>query len=214
MKSQLTKLFSLIALSTLLFSCTSETKPKVNTKEDVAKSCYPNNDRPTQAISYQEMASMFNEYDNGQKNVLDEYITKKTNGRDSVATISQFFSIEELKQYIAYIEKLSDEKEIDLTGIRIFTAAYPSDYKKEEYRNRVSFILAPTTNIGENKNVAYEPLKSGIKKPVSMQSVLNKYASATTRNVDRASVFPFNLRQNDDDSSALNRGNIDPPKNN
>ena len=213
MKLQLTKLCFLFSLPILIFSCKSESNPKINAEENVNSSCYPNSDRPTQAISYQEMASMFKEYDNGQKNVLDEYITKKSKGKDTVATISQFFSIDELKQYIAYVEKLSKEKEIELTGIKIFTAAYPSDYKIKEYQNRVSFILAPTTNIGDKKNIAYEPLKSGIKKPVSMQSILNKYASETTRNVNRASIFSLNLRQ-EDPSSGLNRGELGPPHDN
>ena len=92
-------------------------------------------------------------------------------------------------------------------------AAYPSDYKIKEYQNRISFILAPTTNIGDKKNIAYEPLKSGIKKPVSMQSILNKYASETTRNVNRASIFSLNLRQ-EDPSSGLNRGELGPPHDN
>jgi hypothetical protein len=210
MKSKLTKLCFLFSFLLLIFSCKTKSSHS-ETKEDT--SCYPNDKRPAQAITYKEMASMFKEYDNGQKVVLDEYINKKTEGRDKVATISQFFTLSELKQYIAYVEKLSKEKEIDLTGIRIFTAAYPSDYEKKEYRNRVSFILAPTTNIGENKNVAYEPLKSGLKKPVSMQSILNKYADETTKNVNRASIFSLNLRQ-DEESSALNRGHVAPPKQN
>jgi hypothetical protein len=157
------------------------------------------------------MASMFKEYDNGQRVVLNNYITKKTKGRDSIATISQFFSLSQLKQYIAYIERLSKEKEIELTGVRIFTAAYPSDYEKKEYRNRVSFILTPTTDIGDKKNVAYEPLRSEMKKPVPMHNVLHEYADKTTRTVNRASVFSLNLLPPDIDSSALNRGSLTPP---
>lgn len=194
-----------IGLITLLFffvSCKSEPKKQVNQPKQ-------NSDRPAQAITYPEMASMFKTYDNGQRIALNDYITKKTGGKDSVATISQFFSLSELKQYIAYIEKLSEEKEIDLTGITIFTSAYPEDYKIKEYQNRMSFILAPTTLIN-GKNVAYEPLKSEIKKPVSMKSVLDKYADETTRSVNRASVFSFATYQNDL-SSALNRGEVNPP---
>lgn len=208
MKSKLTKLLFLFTLTIFIFSCKSECNHSTNVNE----SCYPNDDRPSQAISYQDMAAMFKEYDNGQKNVLDEYISKKTKGRDSVATISQFFSLSELKQYIAYIEKLSKEKDIPLTGVKIFTSAYPSDYKIKEYQNRVSFILAPTTTINGKENVAYEPLQSGVKKPVSMQSILDKYADETTRSVNRAAIFSLNMRQSDP-SSALNRGEIDPQSN-
>ena len=205
MRNIFSKFIILIFFLIFFFSC----KTGLNQDKKVSKQ---NSERPTQAITYPEMAAMFKEYDTGQRIVLDEYITKKTGGKDSVATISQFFSLSELKQYIAYIERLSKEKEIDLTGIKIFTSAYPSDYKIKEYQNRVSFILAPTTNIGEQKNVAYEPLKSDLKKPVSMKSILDKYSEETTRGVNRASFLSLNLQQ-DEQSSALNRGSINPPFN-
>ncbi len=207
MKSLQIKLSFLFTFMFLIVSCN-----QVKSKADPDHlSCYPNNKRPSQAITYKEMASMFKEYDNGQKKVLDEYITKKSDGKQKVATISEFFRIDELKQYIAYIEKLSKEKDIKLTGVKIFTAAYPSDYDIKEYRNRVSFILMPTTNIGDDKNVAYEPLKSAKGMPVTMQSILTKYADETTKKVNRASMLSLRLKQDDDDdSSALNRGSLHP----
>lgn len=203
MKFLNTKYLVLFTFSFLLFSCGNECKHDVKTLKK------ENSSRPSQAITYEEMASMFKEYDNGQRIVLNDYITKKSNGKDSVATISQFFSISELNQYLAYIERLSAEKEIPLTGIKIFTSAYPSDYKITEYQNRICFILAPTTTI-KGRNVAYEPLQSGIKSPVSMQSILDKYADPTTRSVNRASIFSFNMMAGDN-SSGLNRGSIGPP---
>jgi hypothetical protein len=204
MKIKLTKFIAFLALSILFFSCKSELKNDDPIKE------IQNSERPVQAITYPEMASMFKEYDNGQRIVLDEYITKKSEGKDTIETISQFYSLSEIKQYIAYIERLSKEKEIDLTGIRIFSSAYPSDYKIKEYQNRMCFILAPTANIGDQKNIAYEPLQSGMSKPVPMMSILNKYADETTRTVNRASLISFKIVPNDS-SSALNRGPIGPP---
>lgn len=204
MKIKLTKLIAFFAVSILFLSCKSDLKHDDPIKDD------QNSSRPIQAITYPEMASMFKEYDNGQRIVLDDYITKKSEGKDTIATISQFFSLSEIKQYIAYIERLSKEKEIELTGIRIFTSAYPSDYKIEEYQNRMCFILAPTANIGDQKNIAYEPLESGMSKPVPMMSVLNKYADETTRTVNRASLFSLNMARSDS-SSALNRGELNPP---
>ncbi|PQJ77222.1 hypothetical protein [Polaribacter glomeratus] len=204
MKTKITKFILLFTASLFFISCKSDCNHEKELKET------QNSERPSQAITYPEMASMFKEYDNGQRVVLNEYISKKSEGKDSVETISQFYSLSEIKQYIAYIERLSKEKEIDLTGIRIFTSAYPSDYKIKEYQNRVCFILAPTTNIGDKKNIAYEPLESDVKKPVSMKSILDKYADVTTRSVNRAAIFSFNIIANDN-SSALNRGNIYPP---
>ncbi|MFY9242985.1 MAG: hypothetical protein WAO74_08160 [Polaribacter sp.] len=199
MKSLIFKLFTFLVVSSLILSCASESNNQV--KKASSK-------RPTQAITYPEMAAMFKEYDNGQKKVLDGYIKKKSKGKDTIATISEFFTIEELEQYLSYVKRLSAEKEINLTGIKIFTSAYPSDYKIPEYRNRVTFMLAPTAKI-KGKNVAYEPLKSTMRKPVSMQSVLNEYADETTKKVNRASIFSFQIGS--DDSSVLNRGTLNPP---
>ncbi len=72
--------------------------------------------------------------------------------------------------------------------------------------------MAPTTNIGEQKNVAYEPLKSDLKKPVSMKSILDKYSEEAKRGANRASFLSLHLQQ-DIQSSALNRGSINPPFN-
>jgi hypothetical protein len=193
-------LLILLFISSII-SCTSKT-----TTESIDKT---NSKRPSQAITYKEMASMFKAYDKGQRKVLNKFIKKKSKGKDTIATLSEFFTISELKQYIAYVERLSAEKEIELTGIRIFTSAYPSNYKIPEYRNRVTFMLAPTAKIN-GRDVAYEPLKSGIKKPVSMMSVLRKYADSTTIKVNRASLFPM-LGDEDEESSGMNRGQIDPP---
>lgn len=201
----LLKRLSIVFLSIFIFSsCTT------HKQEDGMIKIIKSTKRPSQVITYPEMAAMFKEYDNGQKRVLDNYIAKKSRGKDSTATISEFFSIEELDQYLNYIKRLSAEKEIELTGIKIFTTAYPADYKIPEYRNRVTFMIAPTAKI-KGRNVAYEPLKSSTGKPVSMQSVLNRYADSVTKGVNRASFFDIALQGDDDDSSALNRGNIEPP---
>lgn len=194
--------FVFILFTFLIISCQNEKPSDCLEKE--------NSKRPAQAINYEEAASMFKTYDNGQKKVLDEYIIKRSRGKDSVSTVSIFFEIDELKQYIAYIERLSKEKEIELTGIRIFNAAYPADYEKEEYQNRTTTILFPTTNIGDKKNIAYEPLESGIKKPISMQSILKHYMNNKVEEVNEAS-FLFNLQGGGRKSSGLNRGVGAPP---
>lgn len=193
--------FVFILFTFLIISCQNEKPSDCLEKE--------NSNRPSQAITYKEMAKMFKAYDNGQKKELNKYIKKKSKGRDSVATISQFYSIEELKQYIAYIERLSNEKEIPLTGIKIFTSAYPSNYSKKEYQNRISFILAPTTEI-KGKQVAYEPLQSSKGKPVTMMSILHKYDSLAKNKGKDSLVFVLKNGK-EDESSALNRGTGTPP---
>ena len=52
-----------------------------------------------------EMASMFDQYDTGQKIVLDTYRAEYTkNPKDTIESYSQFYDLDQLKQYIAYID--------------------------------------------------------------------------------------------------------------
>ncbi|QOD60158.1 hypothetical protein H9I45_12515 [Polaribacter haliotis] len=188
----------------VLFSC-DPVKPKD------CNSCYNNNERPSTALTYQEMASMFEEYDNNQKKVLDE-------NAGGVETISMHYTIEQLKQYIAYIERLSKEKDIPLEGIRIFSAAYPANYKDEKLQKKQTLILSPTTTIKGKKNVAYEPLYSDNGNPVAMQEFLNKFTNENTRKVSRASILPNIFARlsppQDLESSSANRSNVYPPYHN
>lgn len=170
--------------------------------------CYENDKRPSNAISYKEMATMFEHYDGNQKKALDANLGKEE-------TVSSHYTIEDLKQYIAYVERLSKEKNIPLTGIRIFSAAYPENYKIKEYQKRQTLIFAPTTTIKGKKGVAYEPLHSKRGAPISMKEFLDRFSNENTRKVNRASILPnpFATSNLDDDllSSAANRGQISPP---
>ena len=171
-----------------------------------------NDSRPDQAITYKEMASMFNAYDTGQKKVLDEYRGKLTQGKDPVETISHFYDLQDLKQYIAYLEKLSKKKNIELTGIRIFSAAYPKNHIKKELQGRHTLVFMPTAKIDGDREVAYEPLYSKKGNPIKFTEFLHKFSSKETKQVVRASLFP--LKTIDDEfllSSGANKLKPSPP---
>ncbi|QTD39349.1 hypothetical protein JL193_11060 [Polaribacter batillariae] len=171
-----------------------------------------NNSRPSNTITYKEMAGMFHQYDVGQKKVLDAYRAKFTGDKtDTVESISHFYEINQLKQYIAYIEKLSKEKDIALTGVRIFSAAYPKNYEDKSLRGRHSLIFMPTAKIN-GKHVAYEPLYSKKGNPVVFTEFLNKFSSEETKQVMRASFLPlFSAQEDDLESSGANRLKPSPP---
>jgi hypothetical protein len=87
MKTRLNRYIIFFTLIIFLFPCKSKSN------EEVKLNDIQNSERPSQAITYPEMASMFKGYDNGQRIVLNNYITNKTEGKDSIETISQFFSL-------------------------------------------------------------------------------------------------------------------------
>ena len=196
----------LFVFSFLIFgfvSCNSECSHKDN---------IANSSRPSQAITYQEMATMFNAYDTGQKKVLDEYRKKLTQGKDSIESVSHFYNLKDLKQYIAYLERLSKEKSIELTGIRIFSAAYPKNHIKKELQGRHTLVFMPTAKIDGDREVAYEPLYSKKGNPIKFTEFLHKFSSKETKQVVRASLFP--LKTIDDEfllSSGANKLKPSPP---
>jgi len=193
-------------LCALLFvSCKESTKDCPPKCEDL--SCYSNNNRPDIAITYEEMAAMFETYDKGAKKVLNAYTKKESKGKDSISTISNWYKLDDLKQYIAYLEKISKEKNIKLTGIKIYPASYPKHYKKKEYAGRQTLIFTPTTTINGRDDVAFEPLYSEEGNPVSIDVFLNQVRNGK---VNEASFLPT-LRSQSLESSAANRGQINPP---
>ncbi|ARV16135.1 hypothetical protein [Polaribacter sp. SA4-12] len=175
--------FSILFISLFIFSCKTECNHEDHKIND---------SRPSNAISYQEMASMFNQYDIGQKKVLDKYRGEFTKDpKDAIESISHFYELNDLKQYIAYLEKLSKEKEIKLTGIRIFSAAYPREHSDRSLRGRHTLVFMPTAKIGDKYDVAFEPLYSEKGQPIQFTEFLDKYSGKETKQVNRASFIPF-----------------------
>ena len=207
MKIQLTKLLFLVSLSLTIVSC----KTECNHAETAADktSCYPNNTKPPQVITYEEMTDMMDAYDKGAKKEMDKYIKKESGGKDTISTDYNWYKLEDLKQYIAYIEKISKEKEIPVTGFRIYPTQYPKKYSDKKLRNRSTLIFTPTTTIGGKHDVAFEPLYSEKGKPVEVTKFLEQ---ARAKKVYEGAVFPLSLRTQDGlESSSANRIRTIPP---
>ena len=205
MKLQLTKLFSLLTILLFAYSC----KTECNHTDDGNESCYPNNEKPSQVITYNDMADMMDAYDNGAKKELNKYINKKSKGKDSISTEYNWYNIDDLKQYIAYIERISKEKNIPVTGFRIYPTQYPKNYKIEKYQNRSTLIFTPTTKINGKIDVAFEPLYSEKGKPVEISQFLEQVRA--NKNVQKSGFLSFSTTIQDLESSSANRIQIVPP---
>jgi len=203
------KLLLIFLSVTITWTSCDKVEKEMNSKNEMMISSA----RPSNAITYKEMASMFHEYDTGQKIVLDKYRENYTgDSNDATETISHFYELNQLKQYIKYLEKISKEKEITLTGLRIFSAAYPKNYSDKSLRGRHTLVFMPTTKIGDKNNVAFEPLYSKNNDPIKFTKFLHKFSSKETQSVTRASIIPFFQGGLEDmDSSGTNRLEINPP---
>ena len=200
MKSITQKILLLLCFTIALSACNTE-----NSKCEQV-----DNSRPSNAITYKEMASMFSEYDNGQKKVLDTYRKELIGAKDSVESVSHFYEIKQLKQYIAYLERISKEKDIELTGVRIFSAAYPKNHANRKLRGRQTLVFMPTAEINGYKGVAFEPLYSEKGKPVKFTQFLNKFSSEESKKIMRASLF-YTQKNDDLESSGTNKLDPTPP---
>lgn len=185
-----------------LSSCTEQTKVS-------DPDCYPNSKRPSQAITYEEMDAMMETYDKGAKKELDKYMKKISGGKDSISTNYNWYKLDDLKQYIAYIERISKEKDIKVTGFRIYPTSYPKNYSIEDLQGRQTLIFTPTTKIGDKDDVAFEPLYSEKGKPVEIDKFL---ARVRAKKMDTSSILSKSLKIKDGlESSSANRIKTTPP---
>lgn len=58
--------------------------------------------------------------------------------------LSSWFSIDELKEFIATVEQEGKDKGVTVNGIRIYFGAYPKDDKKPKKDNLSTVFLVPT----------------------------------------------------------------------
>ena len=205
MKLKFTKLLMLLIFSIVAFSCIKESTNKETLNEDL--SCYPNSNRPSQVITYEEMADMMQTFDKGPKKELNKYLKKVTAGKDSVSTVYNWYKLEDLKQYIAYIERISKEKDIPVTGFRIYPSTYPENYSNKKLRNLQTLIFTPTTKLGDKDDVAFEPLYSEKGKPAEINQFLDQVRN---KKLNKGSELKANS-QDSLMSSSANRMRPTPP---
>ncbi len=173
---------------------------------------YKDNGRPSNAIKYNEIVKMLEAYDETRKEVL-----KKSLGFEDTRVNS--YPIEQLKDYLGYIEGLCAEKEIELTGINIISAAYPKNYSKSKEAGYQSLIFMPTTTIDGESYVTFDPLKSKKGHPVTFKSILASKGynwtydrSKVAKEEQKAGVITLpNMQGGFDDSSGSNKLGTSPP---
>ncbi|SNR14309.1 hypothetical protein [Tenacibaculum jejuense] len=123
-------------------------------------------ERPWNMISYKGMIERLEDYDKTRKPILEQALGYED------ARIN-FYSIETLENYIAYVKQLSKEKGIEFTGINFVSGAYPKDanYGTPGYQH---IMFMPTTNIS-GKNIGFDPSLSTENKVVTIKEVLASY---------------------------------------
>lgn len=154
-------------------------------------------------LTYKKIVSMLAQYNTQTAGVLQASIGKQD-------VTNSYMSLDKFKSYLTYVESLSNEKNIPLTGFNVVFGAYPQDYNlKPEQRNYMSILLMPVTSI-KGENVMFDPLHSEIENPMLTVDMLAKYGYHFDASLeDRLKFVP--TRFSDDPSSSGNRANTTPP---
>ncbi|TYQ00100.1 hypothetical protein C7447_101709 [Tenacibaculum adriaticum] len=166
--NQLVVMLSIVMIG-FLSSCKQDCEkcPKVFTPPE-GTYCYEYVGRPPTTLKYKKIVKMLRQYDKTRKRILKR-------GLGFEDTRVNFYTFQELKDYFAYIEKLSIEKEIPITGVSFISAAYPKNYKPDTIQsNYQTLIYIPTTDI-DGKNVAIDLVQSKKDSIVTFKEMLVKY---------------------------------------
>ena len=88
-------------------------------------------------ITPQEAKELNQSFIETRSKAIDKAIGKKD-------AISSWYSLDELKEYIAYVEKEGKDKGITVNGLRVYFGAYSKNDKNPDKKNLSTVFFAPT----------------------------------------------------------------------
>lgn len=155
------KFLVVATLATMIFTSCSQDSLDEASKEVEAKIS-----RPYNALNYKELVPMLEHYDETRKPVLEKAL-----GHED--TRMNYFSIETIENYLAYVKALSKEKGIKITGINFVSASYPEN-TTHGVPNYQTMVFMPTTEIN-GENINFDPVQSSKENIVTVKQMLGNY---------------------------------------
>jgi hypothetical protein len=76
---------------------------------------------------------------------LDKIVETETGKPSKKDAISSWFSIDDLKEYIAYVEAEGKAKKISINGLRVYFGAYSKNDKTTDKKALSTVFFVPTT---------------------------------------------------------------------
>lgn len=174
------KILMMALLTTLLFNCNSAgSNPSSNENSaplSLAESAKISSE-PANLISLDDARKQLNYYKAAHPGVNgDEY------------ALRTWLSIEQLENYIAFVKEESKKKNITVNGIEfIFTQhkegkPFAANLNNAEYE--LTFMYAPTYE-GQQKHIAFDPLRSEDGKPADLSELLSQQESGESNTEDK-----------------------------
>jgi len=75
---------------------------------------------------------------------LDKIVEKETGNPTKKDAISSWFSLDELKEYIAFVENEGKSKNITVNGLRVYYGAYSKNEIKDDKKGLSTIFFVPT----------------------------------------------------------------------
>lgn len=227
MKNLKTKMnASFLILSFLLLSC-NEKKNNADIQgiignEKIEGMIDINKLAPQQIISINQAVEMKNVY-----NTSISPLIEMANGNDYQATDFAFISLDSLKKYITFLEKIENLNNKKISGLRFYFAAYPNQNKftsvdkEPKYIGRETFFIAPTVEIDETdlskeftnlKHVPFAITPSGSNKYVGNYKTITNLFNFGNYSKNLKTTTTNKTEQNTEDTSLiLNELQLTPP---
>lgn len=135
-------------------------------------------EKPKGTISLDRAHEMYQAYQ-ARYNAMTEFRKGKEDARYG------WHSLEFYKNYIAYLEYESKQKNIEISGLRLYYVAYPDDERSGKQRDYQTYIFVPTYYDKESdSHVAFDPAyvdDNG--KPVPVHDIITKGTNKRTGKV-------------------------------
>lgn len=113
-------------------------------------------------ISVDQSIAMYQEYENKRAKLVGPLLEKVYEDTSFVDTKFVSFSLEDIKEYLAFIEQIQQENpEQNISGLRFYFAAYPNaesdGFRKIKNPRQQTVFIAPTVDAG-NLDSKYKSL--------------------------------------------------------
>lgn len=222
------KVMSLSLVTLILFSCNNQNNTTTDPK--------PNSKPPRQIIPVEKAVTMYNTQNRIKDKVINPTLQKVYNDTTFTETEFAWFSLDEMRHYINYIDAIQKENPKEkVTGMRVYFGRYNAQTSKK-YNNQQTVFFVPTAeNPGMNsKYINLNHLPFAIKpdnrsNPIKgdflilndlvldtddQKKRINNYYKTQQQRKQEASLNPFSLNTliiEEVTSTILNEGDLAPP---
>lgn len=157
------QIISFLLISFIVVCCSKETEKENPVPENILKQ---EEAKPGNLISLEKAKEHIENYKYAHPEEVGNQYAVRT-----------WISIQELKEYIRYIEQESKAKDIEVSGIDFIHAQYkkaePGSANPNNEVYDLTLMMAPTYREG-NTQKAFDPLYSEQRKPKSLQSLFDE----------------------------------------